>query len=416
VRARPSHVGERAVPVTALALERERSSRLRTELERAAAAERELRGEVVALERVVHDRRDAERRIEAALARVRAEFDAAKALAEGASADVPASAAAPPGADAPPMAEPAAGVPPAADAPPPAEPADEVPTPPTPSVGPPSVARAPGAPTVDAERLEAARTRLRAATPAEAQDPPPDGPPTPWLPRTLRELAREDPATAGRVLAGLLPAQGLVSEGPLRYDVVLAGRGCLAVDVGEAGASVRALPRGRGRRETDVRVATDDAGLARLLLGRRGLRRRARVRGVHRRVRELRRLAQAPLALRDLARAGVALDPALALLLAARAIDPVDTLGHRFTIAHAPLAGGPADAWLQIQGAGGPPLVLGAPPGEAPAATLRCTRGALLALLAGVAPVPGERGVVDGEAHALTLVRTWIARTEFPKR
>ncbi|MGB2710542.1 MAG: hypothetical protein WBC33_03435, partial [Conexibacter sp.] len=107
------------------------------------------------------------------------------------------------------------------------------------------------------------------------------------------------------------------------------------------------------------------------------------------------------------------LDPALALGLAALAIDPSDTFGHRFTIAHGPLAGGPADAWLRVQN-GGPLAVVRTSPGEQPALTIRSTRGALLPLVAGVEPPPGEVAVLDGDAEALALVRSWIVRTEFP--
>jgi hypothetical protein len=175
----------------------------------------------------------------------------------------------------------------------------------------------------------------------------------------------------------------------------------------------RERPRGRGN--VDFRVTSDAAGLARLMYSRRSLlRRRARVRGSKRRLRELRRLAEEALALRDLAGAGATLDPVLTFTLAALAIDPVDTYGHRFTVAHAALAGGPADAWLRIRN-GEPPAVLRARPGEQPIATIRCTRGALLPILSGITPPPGESAAaIDGDAEALTLIRSWIARVEFP--
>ncbi|HST40355.1 MAG TPA: hypothetical protein VLK58_12650, partial [Conexibacter sp.] len=118
-------------------------------------------------------------------------------------------------------------------------------------------------------------------------------------------------------------------------------------------------------------------------------------------------------ALRDLAASGATLEPALALWLGALAIDSSATFGHRFTIAHAPLPGGPPDAWMRIQH-GAPIAVLRTRPGEEPAVTLRCTRGALLALLAGM-PVPaGEGAAIDGDLVALDRVRGWIRRTEFP--
>jgi hypothetical protein len=429
-RAAAALPGERAAPVTALALERERSSRLQARLEESAAAERELRAQLAALERAVSERRDAEQRIEAALARVRADFEQAHRPAGASPTAARPATAAHPG-----PAEPAGS---AAAALASAGSAAAAPSEPTPPGAPPEpAARAAGHATaasaggaaapdepaasaasahpLDADRLDAARARLRAEPQAAAPEAP-IGLPAPWLPRALRHLEHHDPATAGRVLAGLLPAHGLVAQRPLRYDVALAGRPALRVDAAPGTAQVRIRTSARPRRETDLRIATDDAGLARLLLGRRRLlRRRARVRGARRHVRELRRLAQAPLGLRDLARAGVALDPALALQLAALAIPPADTLGRRLTLAHAALAGGAADAWLHVPGTGEPPAVLTARPAQPPDATLRCTRGALLALLAGVEPAPGERGAVDGNADAVTLVRDWIARTEYPR-
>jgi hypothetical protein len=137
------------------------------------------------------------------------------------------------------------------------------------------------------------------------------------------------------------------------------------------------------------------------------------VRGGRRALRELRRLARAPLGLRELGAAGVTLEPALALRLVALAIDPALTQGERFAVAHAPLAGGPVDAWLRIVD-GAAAAVVTAPPPEPVRLALRCTRGALLALIAGVEPPPGESGTLEGDEAALALLRGWIARTERP--
>jgi hypothetical protein len=491
-----ARIVDRAAPVTALALERERSGRLQAQLERAAAAEqvvreqaherarrleaqldraavieRELREQVVALQRAVDERREAEQRIEGALRRLRGEFDAANRLTVSAPGlarlDAPAAsepatvepdAPAAPAPAAPmsiglPTASPAAGfeaaaveepeaVVPESEAPSVDEPEAVTPEPEASTVEQPEAAATasealaeqpatvaaerdpePTAPSVepslDTERLNAARERLQATAPvdaSESDDAPsaPTGPPSAWLPNALRALTREDPETAGRILAGMLPAQGLVTQRTLCYDLVLSGR-CTAVDVGAEGTRIVARERPRGRGNVDFRVNTDAAGLARLLYGRRRLRRRARVRGSRRRLEELRRLATEPLTLRDLASVGATLDPALVFTLAALAIDPVDTYGHRFTVAHAALAGGPPDAWLRIQN-GVPPAVLRARPGEQPIATIRCTRGALLPVLAGIAPPPGESAAaIDGDAEALDLIRGWIARVEFPR-
>ena len=293
----------------------------------------------------------------------------------------------------------------------------------------PTTARAEG---VEAARLDAAQARLRATVPfAEsdasathvsygARDEPgasagPARPSAPWLPAALRKLADEDPRAAGRILAAMLPAQGLVTKRELHYDLVLTDRGSVVsvdLDGGDHGTSVRRNALPRPRREVDFRLTADEESLARLLLARRGRRRGTRLRGSRRRLRELRRLASEPLALRDLARAGALDDPFLVLSLAALAVEPAATYGHRFTIAHAPLGGGPAHAWLRVRN--GVPLIADRMrPPETPTLTIRSTRGALLSLLAGIAPPPGESAALDGDAAALALLRSWIAGRSF---
>ncbi len=456
--------GDRAAPITALALERERSSRLQAQLDSSLAVQRELRTHIAALQRAIHQRVEAERRIEIALRRVREELTAANTLTAGraapesapsaislaqappAGAEPPAAAPAPPagppraaaGSAAPsamPMppapAPPAASEPPASEAPaaPQASAAAAMPpsaAPPAPSAAPsgPSAAalsREPAGPprpvaaALDPQRLSAAHERLRAAAPqAPPQEPAwPAGPPAPWVTAVLQRLLASEPEVAGRIAVGLAPAYGLAAQRPLRYDLVLTGHGCLAVDVapGEPATVLqRAAPRPRGER--DLSIAGDAVGVARLLHGRRALLRwPARVRGGRRALRELRRQARAPLGVRELGKAGIALEPALALRLVALAIDPEATRGERFAVAHAPLAGGPVDAWLRIAD-GAEPTVVTNEPSEPTRLTLRCTRGALLALIAGVEPPPGEAGSLDGDDIALALVRAWIARTE----
>ena len=475
--------GDRAAPVTALALERERSSRLQAQLDSSLAVQRELRTHLAALQRAIHERVEAERRIEAALRRVREELTAANAFATGRAAPAASVPVAEPSAPAGPspaapelptgppraaagsagpsatpmppavagaMPEPSASASSAPDSPASPETLAPSATPMSPpSAGPtqePSVSAAPAAPTsppassetsptadaptteaaarpaptaaaLDPQRLTAARERLRAAVPPAERDaepgPLPAGAPAPWLTTALQRLLATEPETAGRMVVGLLPAQGLAADRQLRYDLLLAGRGCLGVDVAPGTpATILQRPAPRPRGDRDLSVAGDAVGFARLLHGRRTfLRKPARVRGGRKALRELRRIARAPLGLRELGEAGVALEPALALRLVALAIDPAATQGERFAVAHMPLAGGPTDAWLQIADGAEPAVVTSAPP-EPVRLTLRCTRGALLALIAGVHPPPGEAGTLDGDDGALALLRTWIARTE----
>ena len=272
----------------------------------------------------------------------------------------------------------------------------------------------PAAASLDPQRLAAARERLRAAAAGPVLVPLPEGTPTPWLTAALQRLLASDPETAGRIAVGILPAHAQAAARPLRCDLLLAGRGCLAVDLDPSGgATVAPRLAPRPRSATDLTITTDLAGFARLLYGRRTLRRPARVRGGRRALRELRRTARAPLGLRDLGSAGTTLEPLHALELVALAIDPAATAGERFAIAHAPLAGGPVDAWLRIADGAEPRAAATTPP-EPVRLTLRCTRGALLAVIAGVEPPAGESGTLDGDDQALALLRTWLAQTEHP--
>jgi hypothetical protein len=422
--------GERATPITALTLERERSNRLQAQLDEALAVQAALRTQVAALELAVRERVAAERRIETALRHLREELTAASMLAGERGAAAPASVAANDargiGDDTPPARPEAAVAAPPGMAPPPPDPEPPAPAAARPVATPgsdlPAVTSAPpvaeisaaaAAPSVmalDAGRLNAARERLRAVA---LEAPVPKGPAMPWLARALHQLTPQEPETVGRIAAGLLPAQAFAAHHWLHYDLELQGHGTIAVDVTVSGPTVQTRAASRLRGEADLRIATDHAGLARLLYGRRGLRRRARVRGRRRHLRGLRSAARAPISLRDLAAAGVVLEPALALRLVALAIDPAMTTGHRITIAHAPLGGGRPGAWLQIAD-GIPPRILDEAPGEAASVTLRCTRGALLPLVVGVTPPPGEGGGVDGDDSALALLRGWIDRTEHP--
>jgi hypothetical protein len=125
----------------------------------------------------------------------------------------------------------------------------------------------------------------------------------------------------------------------------------------------------------------------------------------------LRALVRAPLGFADLARLGVELDPELAYALLARAIVPIWTTGHSFTIQHETTSPRGARAFLTIRD-GRPPVVGRKVLEGRVAATVACSPAALLPLLAG-APLPdGERASIRGEAGAVALVQGWIARAQ----
>ncbi len=231
-----------------------------------------------------------------------------------------------------------------------------------------------------------------------------------WLLRALRTLAKDDPAAAGRIVLGLLPAERLAYDEPLAYDLLLSDAGCIQATTVRGSATRVAdaiLPRDLG--QIDFRVTGELETLARLLLAgrlrRRFGRRVASVQGDRKALRALTSLVRTPLGLKELYSAGVRLDPPLAFRLAAVMIDRKATASHRFTIAHR----GPAGSWyLKISGTAGP-SVSDAPPLGPVATTIVSEPGALVAVLAGE-EVPGV--VVRGVAEPLELIRDWIQRAQ----
>jgi hypothetical protein len=161
---------------------------------------------------------------------------------------------------------------------------------------------------------------------------------------------------------------------------------------------------------TDFRAVGDAARLARLLVVGR-LRARlgigvARVRGRRDALSALRALVQAPLALSDLQRAGVRLEPALALEVAALMIAPQWTAGERFSIAYEQL--GRRSSLLHVR-SGLPPAVSEAWPADPADTTIACPAELLLDVLAGRDPQELE---VRGDERPLGLLRDWLKRAQ----
>ena len=319
-------------------------------------------------------------------------------------------------------APPAAPAQPRPAQPPPAEP---------PPAGPaPAATPVPSQP-VQADRLNEALARLRDRTPAppaeEAAespaeppaapraepDPPaaaPATPPKPWLEAAFRRLTERDPAAAGRLLLALLPAQRAADPHAVAYDLVLDDLMCARVTVGSGSIDVELAQVPRPAAEVDFQLVGDGARVARLLVAgglRRRLpsRRRARIRGDRRRVAALDHLVRARLGLPELIGAGVRLDPPLALMLAASAIEPGWTVGERFTLAHRDPALEAPGAYLQVRD-GREPAAGAEAPHSPVAGVVVCPAQDLLGVLAG-------RGApLEGEQRPLDLVRQWLVRAQ----
>ncbi len=280
---------------------------------------------------------------------------------------------------------------------------------------------------VQADKLSAALTRLRAGTASpleqpqpQAATPPPEPsarPVKPWLGKAFRTLAARDPSAAGRLLLALLPAQRAADPYPVAYDLVLGDLAAARVTVSSATAQVDLGDAPRPLPEVDFQLVGDLASIARLLtagpLRRRigwlaGRHRVARIRGDRSRFPALEHLIDAPLSLSQLPAAGVRIDPVLAMTVAALMIEPEWTAGERFTIGHCEPPAPAPDAYLRVLG-GRPPLAIAEPPHGPVATVIVCLGEELLGVLAGE---PGARFALEGEDRPLALVRQWLDRAQ----
>ncbi len=269
------------------------------------------------------------------------------------------------------------------------------------------VAEEPELPVADEAELPVAdEAELPVADEPEAHPEPP--PPTrkSWLLRVLRMLEKEDPATAGRLILDLLPAQRATYPQSLTYDLVLADTGCVSVCTVDGASQVTRSQAPRELGEVDFRLTGELASLARLLtvgrLRRRFGRRMPRVEGKRKPLSGLVSLVRTPLGLSELHAAGVRLDPAMTFTVLALMIDPKWTTGHRFTVAHRGLA---EVVYLKVSGEGRPSV--GAQPPLGPVATtIVSDPGALLPVLAGENP----SGVtIRGTQEPLAVLREWVS-------
>ena len=264
--------------------------------------------------------------------------------------------------------------------------------------------------------LDAAAAALRRAAPpptteeiAVVGDPTPAAPGELRLRRALVALARTDPLAAGRLLLGLLPAQGAVIEGPLSYDLTVRGLGTYAVTIQGGSAVLRRVAQARRRDEALFHLRAEPGALAELLAGERRrvgrFRGRVRATGQRRRAAELAPLAIAPLSVAAALRAGARLDPELVYALLPYAVAPEWTRGHAFTVAQE-IAG--LRTWFVTARDGAPLAVTtAARPADA---TVTMTRAGFDALLRGEPPIPQDRPAVRGDRAAVAALKAWTDR------
>jgi hypothetical protein len=235
----------------------------------------------------------------------------------------------------------------------------------------------------------------------------------PLLRGAIVKLAHDDAALAARVLAALLPAQGACIQGPLAYDLTIAGLGTFGIGIAGGRATVEPLERPRPRHDAEFHLSADPLILAELLAG---IEHRigrffgpARVKGRKRRVKALHPLHEDTASLTEAARAGATLDPELVYRTFAYAVHPSWTRGHTFTIAQQ-IVGDPPETWYLTARNGAGLTVSSTPPAQPPSATVSMTRATFDRLLR-AEPLPsGTRPAIRGDRHAVDLMRSWTDR------
>ena len=234
----------------------------------------------------------------------------------------------------------------------------------------------------------------------------------PLLRGAIVKLAHDDPATAARVLAALLPAQGALIEGPLAYDVTIREGGTYGVAIAGGRASVERLDKPHSRGVAEFHLMGDAVTLAELLAGVDHRIGRffgpVRARGRKRRLKDLRPLTAGELSLADAARAGVRLDPELVYRVLGYAVHPSWTRGHTFTIAQE-ITGDPPETWYLTAQDGAGVTVSSTPP-QPPTATVSMSRDAFERMLREETIPPGRRPCLRGDLEAVAHMREWIRR------
>ena len=240
----------------------------------------------------------------------------------------------------------------------------------------------------------------------------------PLLRGALVKLAHDDPALAGRVIAALLPAQGLAVEGPLSYDVSIGGTGTFSVSVTSGRTFVRAIEEPRSRGDADFHLQAAPLVLAELLAGVDHRIGRffgaARIRGRKRRAKALKTLPSCTIALTEAARAGAHLEPELVYRTLAYAVHPSWTRGHRFTIAQAIHGNGSGrdETWYLTAEDGAGLSVAASARGHTPDATVSMSRSVFDRLVRGEPVQTGERPVVRGDREAVARMTAWTRRVQ----
>ena len=237
----------------------------------------------------------------------------------------------------------------------------------------------------------------------------------PWLRGALVKLAHDDPAAAGRLIAGLLPIQAVIVQGTVDYDLTIAEVGTYAVTVAGGRTYVKQIDAPRGRRQAEFHIWAEALTLAELIAGvphRVGrFRGPIKITGRKRRYTPLKAIPAASLSLAEAARAGARLEPGLIFRTFPYVIHAAWSRDHQFTVAQT-VTSDPPGTWYVTVGNGQGIRVQTTPPDGGADATVTMTPEGFGYLLRGEPAPAGHRPVVRGDRAAVALLKAWIDRAQ----
>ncbi len=230
-----------------------------------------------------------------------------------------------------------------------------------------------------------------------------------WLAPAIRKLADErDAKLAAELVIELIPAQREAVEGPLNYEIKIRELGTFYVTLDPSQATISREPRG----SIDFSLEGPVAAFSELAAGGASRRQRGlRIRKGRRSARRFLKTRRRPIALADLASAGVDVWPGLLLLAMAEAVDPTWTSGRRFELAFD--IQGTTGIVIYVRVCDGEPILVSrTAAADEPVATISLSGHALICLLAGTQPPPEDRTFVTGDASSVDVFLQWTARAQ----
>ena len=233
----------------------------------------------------------------------------------------------------------------------------------------------------------------------------------------LREMAREDPELAARLVLQTLPAAAAKIKGPLRYELTVTNFGTWTVVVDENGGA-RMEPGQNG--EVDFALSMNPETLAQMAAGANPMRLmlggKVRIRGKRRRALALRAMGDgSDLSMADALAGGATLDADAVYRSLAYMVDPEWTRGHSFTIAYEVVGEG-GGRWFVHVNDGERLRVTTEPPAGPVAATTRVSLETFTGLMSGqITPAQSmreQRAEIEGEIYPIVMLGRWIDRSQ----